>query len=70
MEFGIALPMWIVDGKNSYIVLGIYFLIFMVIMPTIVVSNLTWCFSWVFAFIYIRKKEVTYIQDIQIQLDP
>jgi translocation protein SEC63 len=36
MQFGIALPMWIVDGKNSYIVLGIYFLIFMIIMPTIV----------------------------------
>ena len=39
LQFGIALPMWIVDGKNSYIVLGIYFLIFMIIMPTIVVSK-------------------------------
>lgn len=32
-EFGIALPKWIVDGKNSYIVLGIYVLVFMIIMP-------------------------------------
>lgn len=36
MQFGIALPKWIVDGKNSYIVLGIYVLIFMIIMPVVV----------------------------------
>lgn len=36
MQFGIALPKWIVDGKNSYIVLGIYVLIFMFIMPILV----------------------------------
>lgn len=35
-EFGIALPKWIVDGKNSYIVLGVYVLVFMIIMPTVV----------------------------------
>lgn len=40
-EFGIALPKWIVDGKNSYIVLGVYVLVFMIIMPTVVVSE--WC---------------------------
>jgi translocation protein SEC63 len=32
-EFGIALPKWIVDGKNSYIVLGMYVLVFMIVMP-------------------------------------
>lgn len=37
-QFGIALPKWIVDGKNSYIVLGAYILVFMVIMPIIVGS--------------------------------
>ena len=37
-QFGIALPKWIVEGKNSYIVLGAYVLVFMIIMPTIVVS--------------------------------
>ena len=36
-QFGIALPKWIVDGKNSYIVLGAYVLVFMIIMPIIVV---------------------------------
>ena len=36
-QFGIALPKWIVEGKNSYLVLGAYVLVFMVIMPTIVV---------------------------------
>lgn len=35
-QFGIALPKWIVEGKNSYIVLGLYVLVFMVIMPTLV----------------------------------
>lgn len=37
-QFGIALPKWIVDGKNSYLVLGAYVLVFMIIMPIIVVS--------------------------------
>jgi translocation protein SEC63 len=36
-QFGIALPKWIVDGKNSYLVLGAYILVFMVLMPTFVV---------------------------------
>ncbi|CAF1011511.1 unnamed protein product [Brachionus calyciflorus] len=35
-QFGIALPKWIVDGKNSYLVLGAYVLVFMVIMPILV----------------------------------
>lgn len=39
-QFGIALPKWIIDGKNSYIVLGAYILVFMVIMPIIVVRFL------------------------------
>lgn len=39
-QFGIALPKWIVDGKNSYLVLAAYVLVFMVIMPTLVVSRL------------------------------
>ena len=30
MEFGIGLPAWIVDEKNSILVLGVYTLIFMV----------------------------------------
>lgn len=38
MQFGIALPKWIIEGKNSYIVLGIYVLAFMIIMPAVVVS--------------------------------
>nr|XP_002126467.1 translocation protein SEC63 homolog [Ciona intestinalis] len=36
MEFGIALPKWIVESKNSIFVLGIYMALFMVIMPIIV----------------------------------
>ncbi len=39
MQFGIALPKWIIEGKNSYIVLGIYVLVFMIIMPAVVVSS-------------------------------
>jgi translocation protein SEC63 len=39
-QFGIALPKWIVDGNNSYIVLGFYVFIFMIVMPTVVVSCL------------------------------
>jgi len=35
-HFGIALPKWMVDDKNSIFVLGIYVLIFMIIMPTVV----------------------------------
>lgn len=37
-QFGIALPKWIVEGKNSYLVLGVYVLIFMIILPIIVGS--------------------------------
>jgi len=39
-NFGIALPKWIVEGKNSYLVLAAYVIVFMVIMPIIVVSYL------------------------------
>lgn len=39
-QFGIALPKWIVEGKNSYLVLGVYVLIFMIILPIVVVSVL------------------------------
>ncbi|XP_055357996.1 translocation protein SEC63 homolog [Paramacrobiotus metropolitanus] len=35
-EFGIALPVWLVQGKNSIWVLGLYGLVFMVLLPTIV----------------------------------
>ncbi len=37
-QFGIALPKWIIEGKNSYLVLGAYVLVFIIVMPTIVVS--------------------------------
>jgi len=36
MEFGIGLPAWIVDEKNSILVLGVYTLIFMVGLPSAV----------------------------------
>lgn len=35
-HFGIALPKWMVDDKNSIFVLGFYVLVFMIIMPTVV----------------------------------
>lgn len=35
-NFGIALPKWMVDDKNSIFVLGVYVVIFMIIMPTVV----------------------------------
>ena len=38
-QFGIALPKWIVDGKNSIFVLGAYVFVFMILMPTVVVSQ-------------------------------
>lgn len=37
-QFGIALPKWIVEGKNSYLVLGVYVLIFMILLPIFVGS--------------------------------
>ena len=37
--FGIALPSWIVDKKNSGLVLGLYVLVFMVAMPVAIVSG-------------------------------
>ncbi|KAL0266447.1 UNVERIFIED_CONTAM: hypothetical protein PYX00_008980 [Menopon gallinae] len=36
MSFGIALPSWIVEKKNSVWVLGLYGLVFMVALPTVV----------------------------------
>lgn len=36
MSFGIALPSWIVEKENSVWVLGLYALVFMVAMPTVV----------------------------------
>ena len=36
MQFGIGLPAWIVDEKNSILVLGVYALIFMIALPTAV----------------------------------
>lgn len=36
MSFGIALPSWIVEKKNSVWVLGLYALVFMVALPTAV----------------------------------
>ena len=36
MQFGIALPSWIVDKNNSVIVLGLYVLVFMILLPVVV----------------------------------
>jgi len=36
MQFGIGLPAWIVDEKNSILVLGVYTLIFMIGLPSAV----------------------------------
>jgi len=36
MSFGIALPSWIVEKENSVWVLGLYALVFMVALPTVV----------------------------------
>merc|ERR1712168_1573773 len=36
MHFGIALPSWIVEKENSLWVLGLYGLVFMVALPTVV----------------------------------
>lgn len=35
-SFGIALPSWIVEKENSIIVLGLYALVFMIALPTVV----------------------------------
>lgn len=36
MHFGIALPSWIVEKENSLWVLGLYGLVFMIALPTVV----------------------------------
>ena len=38
-SFGIALPSWIVEKQNSVWVLGLYLLVFIVVLPVIVVSD-------------------------------
>jgi translocation protein SEC63 len=35
-QFGIALPKWIIEGKNSYLVLAAYVFVFMIILPIVV----------------------------------
>ena len=40
-EFGIALPVWLVQGNNSIWVLGLYGIVFMIILPTVVVRIAT-----------------------------
>jgi len=40
--FGIALPSWIVSKEYSFFVLLAYGLVFMVVLPTAVVSNAEW----------------------------
>ena len=44
--FGIALPSWIVDKKNSGLVLGLYILVFMVALPVAIVSGCLWANTW------------------------
>lgn len=36
MSFGIALPSWIVEKENSVLVLGLYALVFMIALPSVV----------------------------------
>ena len=36
MQFGIGLPAWIVEERNSIWVLGLYTLVFMIGLPTVV----------------------------------
>ena len=38
-SFGIALPSWIVEKQNSVWVLGLYLLVFIIVLPVIVVSD-------------------------------
>ena len=38
MAFGIALPAWIIDPENSFMIISMYFVVFMVILPVIVGS--------------------------------
>ena len=37
--FGIALPSWIVDKKNSGFVLALYVAVFMIALPVVIVSG-------------------------------
>nr|CAB3265944.1 translocation protein SEC63 homolog [Phallusia mammillata] len=36
MEFGIALPKWIVESQNSFVVLSVYMFLFMIALPLVV----------------------------------
>ena len=38
MQFGIALPKWLVEGNTSVWVLMSYVVVFMVVLPAVVVS--------------------------------
>ncbi len=38
IRFGIALPKWMIKKENTVIVVGIYALVFMLILPVVVVS--------------------------------
>jgi translocation protein SEC63 len=40
MSFGIALPSWIVEKENSFLVLGLYALVFMIALP--VAFRISW----------------------------
>lgn len=51
MQFGIALPKWIFESNNSYIVLGLYFLVFMLVLPLTVRK-------WWYSSIKYSKEEV------------
>ena len=49
MTFGIALPKWIVERENSIVVLGIYLFVFMICLPSAVVSPNIWGYLfWMF----------------------
>lgn len=42
MQFGIALPKWLVEGNTSLWVLMTYIVVFMVILPFVVVRTYTY----------------------------
>lgn len=41
MQFGIALPKWLVEGNTSIWVLMSYVVVFMVVLPAVVVSKIS-----------------------------
>ena len=42
LQLGLALPKWLVDESNSFWVLGLYTVVFMVGLPTLVVGSRRW----------------------------